>query len=173
MPINRVQFQPGLSMFEFMQRDATQAQCEAAVAAARWPDGFVCPRCQGRVAWSFRRGAQAYRECVGCGYQCSLLAGTLFQSSKLPLTVWFMVMQLLSQAKNNVAALELIYPRYVRRWIAHNGMHAFHACVELLRHPELTGMAVFISGGRRRTTTRQSSLSTLFKRGTFSNSKGS
>jgi len=108
MPINRVQFQPGLSMFEFMQRYATLAQCEAAVAAARWPDGFVCPRCQGRVVWSFRRGAQAYRECVGCGYQCSLLAGTLFQSSKLPLTVWFMAMQLLSQAKNNVAALELM-----------------------------------------------------------------
>jgi hypothetical protein len=31
----------------------------------------------------------------------------MFESSKLPLTPWFMAMQLLSQGKNNIAALEL------------------------------------------------------------------
>jgi len=46
MPINCGQLQPGLSIYEFMQRDATQAQCEAALTAARWPDGFFRPRCQ-------------------------------------------------------------------------------------------------------------------------------
>jgi Zn ribbon nucleic-acid-binding protein len=99
--------QPGLSMFEFLQRYGTEEQCEAALFEARWPSGFVCPRCEGRSAWAFRRGTQPYRECTGCGYQCSLIAGTMFQASKLPLTRWFMAMQLLSQAKNNVAALEL------------------------------------------------------------------
>ena len=47
MPMNRVQFQPGLSMFEFLQRYGTQEKCEAAVEATRWPSGFRCPRCQG------------------------------------------------------------------------------------------------------------------------------
>ena len=107
MPANHVQMQPGLSMFEFLQRYGTEELCEAAVESARWPSGFVCPRCEGRSSWAFRRGAQPYRECIGCGYQCSLIAGTMFQNSKLPLTRWFMAMQLLSQAKNNVAALEL------------------------------------------------------------------
>jgi transposase-like protein len=74
----------------------------------RWPEGFRCPRCEADHAWSFRRGRQAYRECTACGYQCSLIAGTIFEASKLPLTRWFMAMQLLSQAKNNVAALELM-----------------------------------------------------------------
>jgi Zn ribbon nucleic-acid-binding protein len=107
MPMNRVQFQPGLSMFEFLQRYGSEEKCEAAVEAARWPQGFACPRCRGTAAYAFRRGRQPYRECVGCGYQCSLIAGTVFQASKLPLSRWFMAMQLLSQAKNNVAALEL------------------------------------------------------------------
>jgi hypothetical protein len=107
MPMNRVQFQPGLSMFEFLQRYGTEEQCEAALFAARWPDGFVCPRCAGSAAYAFRRGRQPYRQCSACGYQCSLIAGTMFEASKLPLTRWFMAMQLLSQAKNNVAALEL------------------------------------------------------------------
>ena len=107
MPMNRVQFQPGLSMFEFLGRYGTEEKCEAALAQTRWPQGFVCPRCAGSVAYAFRRGRQSYRECAACGYQCSLKAGTMFEASKLPLTHWFMAMQLLSQAKNNVAALEL------------------------------------------------------------------
>ena len=107
MAMNRVQFQPGLSMFEFFQRYGSLEQCEAAVAACRWPQGFECSRCKAAAFWGFRRGGQAYRECTSCGYQCSLIAGTMFAGSKLPLTVWFMALQLLSQSKNNVSALEL------------------------------------------------------------------
>jgi transposase-like protein len=107
MPMNRIQFQPGLSMFEFLERYGSEEKCEAAVAAARWPGGYACPRCQGRSARSFRRGHQSYQECTDCGYQCSLIVATMFESTKVPLTRWFMAMQLLSQAKNNVAALEL------------------------------------------------------------------
>jgi len=107
MSMNQVQFQPGLSMFEFLERYGTEEKCEEAVAAARWPEGFRCPRCDGTAAYAFRRGRQPYRECVACGYQCSLIAGTMFEATKLPLSRWFMAMQLISQAKNNVAALEL------------------------------------------------------------------
>lgn len=107
MPINRIQFQPGLSIFEFTERYGTEEKCEAALAAVRWPQGYECPRCQGHAARAFRRGRQAYRECTSCRYQCSLIVGTMFESTKVPLTRWFMALQLLSQAKNNVAALEL------------------------------------------------------------------
>ena len=56
MPMNRVQFQPGLSMAEFLDRYGSEAQCEAALVAARWPDGFVCPACG---AGGVRRGARS------------------------------------------------------------------------------------------------------------------
>lgn len=108
MAMNRVQFQKGLSMPEFLQRYATEQQCEEALILARWPEGFVCPACGGRrVRTSFRRGEQRYWQCAGCQHQCSLTSGTLFEATKLPLRLWFMAMQLLSQAKNNVSALEL------------------------------------------------------------------
>ncbi|MCB1958628.1 MAG: transposase, partial [Rhodocyclaceae bacterium] len=45
MPMNRVQFQKGLSLPEFMDRYGTEEQCEQALVAARWPGGFVCPVC--------------------------------------------------------------------------------------------------------------------------------
>jgi hypothetical protein len=93
MPINSIQFQPGLSMFAFIERYGTEEKCEAAIAAARWPDGYVCPRCRGTSALSFRRGRQSFRECRGCRYQCSLIVGTMFEGTKVALTRWFPAMQ--------------------------------------------------------------------------------
>ena len=45
MPMNRIQFQPGLSLPAFLQQFGTETQCEAALERARWPDGFRCPHC--------------------------------------------------------------------------------------------------------------------------------
>ena len=45
MAMNRVQFQAGLSMMEFMDRYGSEDQCEAALMASRWPQGFACPAC--------------------------------------------------------------------------------------------------------------------------------
>ena len=104
---NRIQFQAGLSLPEFFSRYGTEQQCEQALAAQRWPQGFRCPRCGGDAAWSTRRGRQLLQLCAGCGYQCSLIAGTIMENTKLPLRTWFLAMQLISSAKNGVAALEL------------------------------------------------------------------
>jgi ribosomal protein L37AE/L43A len=105
--MNRVQFQRGLSMAEFMQRYGTEAQCEAALIASRWPQGFACPACSGPASCSFRRQGRLYWQCASCRHQCSVISGTVFESTKLPLTRWFLAMHLLTQAKNNVSALEL------------------------------------------------------------------
>jgi hypothetical protein len=48
-----------------------------------------------------------YRQCSGCHFQCSVIAKTIFESTKLPLTVWFLAMHLLTQAKTNMSMLEL------------------------------------------------------------------
>jgi transposase-like protein len=108
MAMNRVQFQPGLSMPEFMERYGSEEQCEEALAASRWQDGFVCPACGAAAFCAFRRGKLPYRQCSSCRYQCSVIVGTIFESTKLPLTRWFLAMHLLTQAKNNVSALELM-----------------------------------------------------------------
>ena len=131
MAQNRIQFQPGLSMSEFFERYGTEALCEQALAVTRWPEGFVCPRCQSRAAWTSRRAAHPYRLCSRCGYQCSLIAGTVLHNTKLELRVWFLAMHLLGQAKNGVSALELsrqLGVSYPTAWlIKHKLMQAMHA----------------------------------------------
>jgi ribosomal protein L37AE/L43A len=108
MKMNRIQFQPGLSMPEFFERYGTEAQCQAALQAARWPRGFVCPKCGGAARTQFVRGGLPYWQCGACPHQTSLISGTMFEASKLSLTRWFLAMQLLTQSKNNVSALELM-----------------------------------------------------------------
>jgi ribosomal protein L37AE/L43A len=108
MPMDRVQFQKGLSLPEFMDRYGTEERCEQALVAARWPAGFVCPTCgvtQART--TFIRDGRRYWQCAGCQHQCSVTSGTALEATKLPLTRWFLAMHLLSSSKNNVSALEL------------------------------------------------------------------
>jgi hypothetical protein len=108
MAMNRVQFQKGLSMAEFLAQYGSEAQCAAALEAMRWPNGFRGPVCGGERHSVFERGGRKYWQCGHCRGQTTLTAGTIFQATKLPLTVWFLAMHLLTQAKNNVSALELM-----------------------------------------------------------------
>lgn len=120
MGINRVQFQKGLSMVEFLERYGTEEQCHAAVVAMRWPNGFVCPECGQTRHCTFERKGLTYWQCSACREQTTVMCGTIFESTKLPLTTWFLGMHFLTQAKNNVSALELkrhLGVRYKTAWL--------------------------------------------------------
>jgi transposase-like protein len=108
MAMNKVQFQKGLSMQELLDRYGSVEQCEQALRLWRWPQGFACPVCGSGRHSSFRRGTPLYLQCSTCRHQCSLIRGTIFEATKLPLTRWFLAMHLLTQARNNVSALELM-----------------------------------------------------------------
>jgi transposase-like protein len=55
-------------------------------------------------AWSMRSGRW---QCAGCGRQASVTAGTIFQDTRTPLTVWFRAMWWVTTQKNGVSALGL------------------------------------------------------------------
>jgi ribosomal protein L37AE/L43A len=120
MGINKVQFQKGLSMAQFMERYGTEEKCHAAVVALRWPGGFVCPECGETRHCTFERKGLTYWQCSACREQTTVMCGTIFEATKLPLTTWFLAMHLLTQAKNNVLALELkrhLGVRYKTAWL--------------------------------------------------------
>ena len=108
MSINPVQFQPGLSMAEFIRSYGTEARCYRALYKWRWPQGFRCPACAGRARSRFKRGATVYYQCRGCRHQTSLTAGPLLAGTKLPLRTWMLAIHLLTATKTNLAALELM-----------------------------------------------------------------
>lgn len=107
MAMNRVQFQAGLSMPAFMVQYGTEAKCRRALFRSRWPRGFRCPACEQRSCSRFRRERQIYYQCRACRHQTTLLSGTMFEATKLPLSTWFLAIHLLTSTKTNMAALEL------------------------------------------------------------------
>jgi len=103
---NSVQFQTGLSLPKFLERYGTEAQCREAVFKLRWPAGFVCPVC-GNTTYCELHSRKVY-QCHHCHAQTSLTSGTIFASTKLPLTRWFLAIYLLTQHKNSISALQLM-----------------------------------------------------------------
>lgn len=105
MAINRVQFQKGLSLAMSRERYGTQEQCLQALFQSRWPHGFECPECGSRRFHQLQ--CRPLFQCAECRHQASVIAGTIFASTKLPLTTWFLAMHLLTQSKHSISSLEL------------------------------------------------------------------
>lgn len=89
---------------EFERRFATEEACRAYLVQVRWPEGMRCPRCRQRKAWGTTRGRY---ECARCGFQISVLAGTIFQDTKADLRLWFRAMWHVTNQKSGVSALGL------------------------------------------------------------------
>src|SRR5258708_16758101 len=90
---------------EFQLKFASERACQEYLAACRWPDGFVCPRCGGRRAYELA-DLRRWR-CVGCRHQVSLTAGTVLHNTKTPLTVWFWAASLITTHKRRIPPLPL------------------------------------------------------------------
>lgn len=104
MARNTIQFQHGLSLPEFFQQYGREEQCRDALFKVRWPNGFVCPSCHNTTHCQLSRGVY---QCHRCRHQASLIAGTIFHGTHLPLTTWFLAIYLLTQRKNGLSALQL------------------------------------------------------------------
>ena len=92
------------TLAEFEGRFATEQACREYLAQWRWRKGFACPQCSGKTCWRTKRGLWM---CATCGHQASVTAGTIFQDTHKPLTLWFRVIWWVSCQKNGASALNL------------------------------------------------------------------
>lgn len=70
----------------------------------RWPQGFVCPRCAHIGGW---RGSDGRWRCAGCDRRVSATAGTIFDNTRTPLTIWFSVAWQMVSSKIGVSAIHV------------------------------------------------------------------
>lgn len=82
----------------------TDADCLDYLEWLRWRDGFVCDDCGHDGGW--RLGDGRFK-CMGCGSRTSVTAGTIFDRTRTPLTVWFTAIWLFTTSKNGISALSL------------------------------------------------------------------
>lgn len=91
------------TLLELERRFGDEEDCRAYLFALRWPQGFVCPACGGQGS-AIRRNLW---RCDNCRRETSVMAGTIFQDSKLPLTIWLRAMWQVTSQKNGISALGL------------------------------------------------------------------
>lgn len=102
---NKVQFQRGLSLTQFLSQYGTEEQCRSVLFRMRWPQGFECPEC-GHTGYCEIYSRKVY-QCHRCHSQSSLISETIFAATKLPLQIWFLGIYLITQAKDGISSLNL------------------------------------------------------------------
>jgi transposase-like protein len=100
----------------------TEADAYTYMESLRWPDGPVCPHCHSRADHYFltpktgtdarktRTGSMSQRrvwKCKSCRKQFSVITGTVFHGTKVPLHTWIMVVFEMAANKNGIAAREI------------------------------------------------------------------
>ena len=92
------------TILEMERRFATDDACRDYLFQLRWPTGFVCPRCRATSAWPATRGRFI---CRSCRHQTSVTAGTIFENTRKPLTLWFRAIWFVTGQKNGASAANI------------------------------------------------------------------
>ena len=79
--------------------------CREALEELRWPDGVSCTRCGSRELLDLVN--QNRWECKSCGYQFSVMSGTIMHDSHLPLRKWFLAIYLMCESKKGISANQM------------------------------------------------------------------
>lgn len=94
----------GLPLGAFLKRFSTERACQEYLAAQRWKEGYVCPKCGNRYGYLLRNGRY---QCAQCRHQVSVTAGTVLHKTHLPLTKWFLAFYLVCLDKRGISAVQL------------------------------------------------------------------
>lgn len=100
-----------LNVFKLNDEDEAREMLER----IRWPNGTVCPHC-GIVGESYRLNGKkdskkpvrkGVWKCKGCRKQFTVMVGTIFSGSHIPLRKWLMAIYLLCSSKKGMSAHQL------------------------------------------------------------------
>ena len=94
-----------MDLMEFEREFHTEQQCRDYLKNLRYPGGeYICPLCGCKKTWLVRK---VLYECADCGHQGSITAGTIFQDSHKPLTLWFRAIWYITSQKNGTSAMNI------------------------------------------------------------------
>jgi transposase-like protein len=93
------------TLVEAIRHFSDQDVCVEFVAKLRWPDGPVCPSCDGKQH-SYLKTRRVWK-CKSCKRQFSVKVGTVFEDSPISLDKWLAAIWMLANSKNGVSSHEM------------------------------------------------------------------
>lgn len=123
---------------EFRTWFATDDDCADYLDWLRFGNGFSCPAC-GAEGHGWRRRSGLW-DCGACSAVVSVTAGTIFDKTRLPLTVWFAAAWKMTQQSTGISKLglqrELGLSSSQTAW---HLLHRYRAAMARFERPRLSG----------------------------------
>lgn len=106
-----------VNVADVIQRFQNQEQAIAYLEDTRWNGTPVCPYCGSDQVGRHASGDRdiARWQCRSCLKSFSVLIGTIFQGTRLPLVRWFMVLSIIMNAKKKRSAYQIAGDLGMRR----------------------------------------------------------
>lgn len=94
-----------MNILEVVTRFPDQETCIHHLEGLRWSNKPQCPYCKSEQSTK-RVGTQRH-QCNSCNRSYSVLVGTIFEDTKLPLTKWFLAISIILNAKKGLSSRQL------------------------------------------------------------------
>ena len=94
-----------VNLITLFEQFDTDEECRAVLEDLRWPHGVICPRCNADKV--YRANPRKQYDCSSCGYQFSVMSGTIFHDTHLPLPKWFVAVYLMCESKKGMSANQM------------------------------------------------------------------
>ncbi|MEM8940168.1 MAG: IS1595 family transposase, partial [Bacteroidota bacterium] len=94
-----------LTLFQFQQQFPDDQACYDHLAQLKWPDGFVCEKCEHTHYCQGKLGRT--RQCTQCGYQATPTSNTLFHKVKFPILKAYYIVYFIATNKQGISSTEL------------------------------------------------------------------
>src|SRR5574337_775963 len=91
------------------QKYNTQAKCVRYLEKVRWDNEPICPHCDAENVTPRKKVVDRMRKyhCNTCNRDFTVLTGTIFEASKMPLPKWFMLITLMLNAPKGISSMQL------------------------------------------------------------------
>jgi transposase-like protein len=107
--MGKIKFTPQMTVPQFEELFPTDNACKQYLVARRWPKGIVCPRCGNDSVYDVKT-RPFHWQCHKCdkrGYRFSVLVGTIFENTNVPMLQWFKVVYLMLTSKKGMSSLQI------------------------------------------------------------------
>jgi len=104
----RTNILPGFpnNLLDFQRMFSNEAACLQYLESVRWPNGFICEKCES-IGDPFRLTKRPrVLVCRFCRHEISVTAGTIMHRTKTPIQVWFWAAYLVATQTPGISALE-------------------------------------------------------------------
>lgn len=127
-----------MSYFKFSDQFPDELSCAIYLKEKRWGNEVRCVSCDSNKIYELKKG---YRfKCGRCEKSFSVRAGTIFESSKLPLRVWFRAIHVTLSHKKGVSSIQLAEELGITQKSAWFLQHRIREALKSKTHTMLEGI---------------------------------